>query len=150
MIKVYIAAPLFSSSEQKFNLELKFFIEEKGFDTYLPQLDGGILSDMLVAGVDLHLAKSTLFDRDLQAIKESEIVLFLLDGRVPDEGGCVEVGIAYALGKICIGFKTDARTFIANEDNVMISGVLNNQIARSFDELGTILIGASRQISFDQ
>lgn len=148
-MKVYIAAPLFSLSEQKFNLELKSFVEEKGFETYLPQFHGGILSDMLEKGADLHDAKRSLFERDLIAIHESQIVLFLLDGRVPDEGGCVEVGIAFALGKACIGFKTDARTFIANEDNVMISGVLKNQIARSFDELGTLLIEASKQISLE-
>lgn len=146
-MKVYIAAPLFSNAEKKFNIVVKEFVEEKGFETYLPQLDGGILSDLLAGGSDIVDAKSVLFSRDVEAIHKSQIVLFVLDGRVPDEGGCVEIGIAYALGKTCIGFKTDARSFLANEDNLMITGVLKGRIARDFDELGDLLVQVSREIA---
>ena len=44
-------------------------------------------------------------------------------GRVPDEGACVELGIAYASGKRCYGFKSDARSIELDMDlNPMISG----------------------------
>ena len=38
----------------------------------------------------------------------------VLDGRIPDEGACVELGIAYANGKRCYGVKTDARSVEIN------------------------------------
>ena len=47
----------------------------------------------------------------------------VLDGRVPDEGACVELGIAYAKGKRCYGVKTDTRGVEVNLDlNPMIAG----------------------------
>ena len=50
-------------------------------------------------------------------------MFFMLDGRVPDEGACVELGIAYASGKRCYGFKSDARSIELDMDlNPMISG----------------------------
>ncbi|MBP5727242.1 MAG: nucleoside 2-deoxyribosyltransferase, partial [Clostridia bacterium] len=46
-----------------------------------------------------------------------DAVLFLFDGRVPDEGACFELGYCcYAKGKRCIGYKTDARSFIDGFD----------------------------------
>jgi nucleoside 2-deoxyribosyltransferase len=48
-----------------------------------------------------------------------------LDGRVPDEGACVELGIAYGNGKRCYGFKTDTRSIEMGLDiNPMISGCM--------------------------
>ena len=32
----------------------------------------------------------------MSAIKNCDILIFFLDGRVPDEGACVELGMAYA------------------------------------------------------
>ena len=47
----------------------------------------------------------------------------VLDGRVPDEGACVELGIAYASGKRCYGIKGDARSVELDMDlNPMIRG----------------------------
>lgn len=143
---VYIAAPLFSHAEREFNLDLKEFVEAQGFTTYLPQFDGGLLADLLNSGIELQEAKSILFHRDLDAIQSSQIILFLLDGRVPDEGGCIEIGIGFALGKECIGFKTDYRSFIAGTDNLMITGVLKGRIASTFDELQMLLLETRRQV----
>jgi len=98
MSKVYIAAPLFSEIEKRFNLELNQFIKSLGFDTYLPQLDGGLVSELIKQDVSRKRANiiKMVFERDLDAIKKADILVFVLDGRVPDEGGCVELGIAYA------------------------------------------------------
>lgn len=47
----------------------------------------------------------------------------LVDGRVPDEGACVELGLAYAYGKRCYGAKTDTRSLELDLDlNPLISG----------------------------
>ena len=68
------------------------------------------------------------------------LLIFIMDGRVPDEGACVEIGIAFALGIDCIGIKTDSRSFISGYDNPMITGALKNRVARDFDEL-SLMIG---------
>ena len=56
---------------------------------------------------------------------KADILFMLLDGRAPDEGAAVELGIAYASGKRCYAFKTDARSVEYGMDiNPMITGCL--------------------------
>ena len=72
-----------------------------------------------------------LFKLDCEHIDWCDAIVFLFDGRVPDEGACFELGYCYAKGKRCIGYKTDARSFIDGYDNVMLYGapetVLHNE-----------------------
>jgi nucleoside 2-deoxyribosyltransferase len=56
----------------------------------------------------------------LGELKSSDFVVFNMDGRFPDEGACVEIGIGYALGKECVGLKTDVRVAFDGTDNPMI------------------------------
>lgn len=56
---------------------------------------------------------------------KSDILFILLDGRTPDEGACVELGIAYENGKRCYGIKSDARSIELDMDlNPMITSCL--------------------------
>ena len=43
-----------------------------------------------------------------------------MDGRVPDEGASFALGYAYAHGKRCAAYKTDARSASNGEDNLML------------------------------
>ncbi len=68
-----------------------------------------------------------MFNLDLKKIYESDVFLFVLDGRVPDEGACVELGLAYSHRELTlkykrlIGFQTDIRAaFIGAKLNPMI------------------------------
>lgn len=55
-----------------------------------------------------------------------EVLISDLNGRVPDEGGCVELGMAYAWGIKSIGFKTDTRALdYTGDDNLMIEGCMD-------------------------
>lgn len=137
--KIYIAGPLFSESELRYNESLDDYLVGLGFQTFLPQRDGYKLSELLDKGHSIDAAVGQIFDRDIKEIQESDIVVFILDGRVPDEGACVEVGYAYAIGKDCIGLKTDTRALMYNLINPLIVGALKNRIANSFHELGIIL-----------
>lgn len=47
---------------------------------------------------------------DVEMIRGCDVVEAVLDGRVPDEGVCVELGLSSALGKGVIGLMTDSRT----------------------------------------
>ena len=139
MNKIYVAAPLFSDSERELNVRLDAFVKELGYETYLPQQDGGVLTELVSDGMSMADARKFLFDKDWEAVQWCDIVLAILDGRVPDEGTCVEIGMGFALGKECIAYKTDLRSFIAGEDNVMISGAIKNRIAKSFSDLERLL-----------
>ena len=69
--------------------------------------------------------------------------IMLLDGRVPDEGACVELGIGYANQKRCYGIKTDTRSIEIDLDlNPMISECFI-RIFKDFD--GDKLIGQLEQ-----
>lgn len=73
---------------------------------------------------------------------EADVFLFMLDGRVPDEGACVELGMAHCheefehREKLLVGLRTDVRAaFLGSELNPMVR-VLLEYIAK--DE-GTLL-----------
>ena len=132
-MKIYIAAPLYCEYERNYNLKIDEMLRRNGYDTYLPQRDGGVVSEMpeYVDGVP---KDQYVFNKDLEAMSESDVFLFLLDGRVPDEGACVALGHFHAGGKPCIGLKTDSRTLCDGEDNLMIRMSLK-KICRNEEEL---------------
>jgi len=133
-MKIYIAAPLFNDMEKQRNLEIDEFVRSIGFETYLPQRDGGELVKLTKDAEDKEKVRRMIFERDFSEVKECFLLLFLLDGRVPDEGACFELGIAYALGKHCIGYQTDVRNFANGHNNLMLDMALTS-IARNLDEL---------------
>ncbi len=119
--RIYYAAPLFSESERDYNLKIVTILENYGYDVFLPQRDGFLASEL--EGKTEKEKTEMIFAKDKEEILKSDILFFMLDGRVPDEGACVELGIAYASGKRCYGFKSDARSVELDMDlNPMISG----------------------------
>ena len=140
MLKIYVAGPLFSEAEKQYNGYLSKHLEDMGFEIFLPQRDGHKLSELLANGESESFAMGKIFNRDISEIQKSDIVIFVMDGRVPDDGACVEIGYAYAMGKECIGLKTDPRTLMSNLDNPMILGALKDRIARNLKELEDFLI----------
>ncbi len=140
MSRIYVAGPLFSEAEKQYNEYLSKCLEDMGFETFLPQRDGYELSELLANGDSESFAMDKIFKRDISEIQKSDIVVFVMDGRVPDDGACVEIGYAYAMGKECIGLKTDPRTLMSDLDNSMILGALKDRIARNLKELEDFLI----------
>lgn len=136
--RIYIAGPLFSQGELEFNLVVDEYLKRLGFETFLPQKDGHKLSDLILNNQKLNAVK-IIFEKDIEEIKRSDILLFIMDGRVPDEGACVELGIAYALNKYCIGLKTDSRFLMDDIDNPLILGAINGRVARTIFELEYLL-----------
>lgn len=134
-LRVYVAGPLFSHAERRFNIELNDLIRQMGFETYFPQEDAGLISEMVEAGLDVHQARDAIFERNRLAVGECDIVAFIIDGRTPDEGACIEVGIGYALGKTCIGLKTDFRSCEPGGNNLMVDGVVQYRIAPDLEGL---------------
>jgi nucleoside 2-deoxyribosyltransferase len=140
VMKLYIAGPLFNEMERKRNEEVALLIEEVGCVTYLPQRDGGIFSQMLEKGMSTEEVRKHIFKEDMEAIKTSDIILCLVDGRVPDEGMCVELGVAYTLGKRCIGYRTDSRVSESEGMNIILEGCLEKVFTNKKDLLNFLLV----------
>lgn len=121
--RAYLAAPLFSDAERIFNLNLSKLLEEH-LDVYLPQRDGGLISEMIKMGIPSDDAACQVFQKDMEAIKQADFVIAILDGRSIDEGVAFEIGVGYCQSKRCIGLQTDSRRLAAWGNNPMITGAL--------------------------
>jgi nucleoside 2-deoxyribosyltransferase len=129
---IYFAAPLFCEAERTFNLQLTEKLEGRGFTVFLPQRDGVEISRPPFTEMTVGELCQAIFTVDRDKILEAHIFLFVLDGRVPDEGGGVELGIAYSQkqllqrDKLLIGLQTDWRAaFTWAKLNPMIHGALD-------------------------
>jgi nucleoside 2-deoxyribosyltransferase len=132
-LKMYLAGPLFSLAERTFNQNLKQLLSSY-FDVYLPQEDGGLIINMIKAGLPPKLASQKVFDIDIRAMNECDVFLIILDGRSVDEGAAFELGFAHAKGKPCYGLKTDFRQLLAFGNNPMIDGPIK-KIFENIEEL---------------
>ena len=146
MPALYFAGPLFSDSERTFNEELAVDIERVGYSVFLPQRDGGELRKPAEETLLQSERRRFIFATDYQHVIDCDVLLFVLDGRVPDEGAAMELGLAYAhreaVGRVrkLVGIKTDSRSaFFHSELNPMLSVPLDF-IARSHERLMVYLI----------
>ncbi|MCK1266888.1 MULTISPECIES: nucleoside 2-deoxyribosyltransferase [unclassified Bradyrhizobium] len=121
--RVYLAAPLFSQAERIRNKSLRDAISRFA-NVYLPQEDGGLILDLVRDGMPVEQAKSEIFELDIAAIRACDVLVIILDGRTVDEGASFELGYAFALGKTCVGLKTDPRMLLPIGDNPMIEAAL--------------------------
>lgn len=119
-LRLYLAAPLFSDGERAYNEALSASLQAVA-DIFLPQRDGLLLTDLIRSGVAVPLARRMIFDVDIAAIKECDVMLAILDGRAVDEGVAFELGVAHTLSKFCIGLRTDGRSLLPSGDNPMIA-----------------------------
>lgn len=131
--RIYLAAPLFSEAELHFNTQVKEILDPY-FDVYLPQQDGGLMVDMIKQGIHPDSAAKIVFQSDIKAIQQCDVLLIVLDGRSVDEGAAFELGYASALGKTCIGLQTDVRKLLPYGNNPMLNSALRF-ILKSIDEL---------------
>jgi len=139
--KVYFASPMFNHAEKEFNLRITKVLEEYGYKVFLPQRDG-IEAALLKDKTEEELTKM-IFALDATQVRNADIVFMNIDGRVPDEGASVELGMAYSIGKRCYGLKTDTHSVeFGLEMNPMISGCMI-KIFKNYD--GDKLVEEIRQ-----
>ena len=120
---------MFSQGERQFNLEISDRLSGS-FDVFLPQESGVLMPDLLYRGFSPRAAIRKVFARDLIAIQQCAALLIVLDGRSVDEGAAFELGLAYALRKVCIGLQTDLRRLAPFGNNPMIEGSLEGIFPR--------------------
>ncbi len=117
MKTVYLAAPLFSEAECDFNRKLRDEIKTAGFQVFLPQEDSNNIKD------DKN-RQQIIFNKNVDAIESSDIIVAVIDGTDVDSGTAWEIGYAFARGKTIIGLRTDFRT-------LGIEGTVNLMVERS-------------------
>lgn len=155
---IYLAGPLFSEAERCFNAQLTGKLEVLGFRVFLSQRDGGEREKPPYEAMTPEERRRATFDLDLAKIQEADIFLFVLDGRVPDEGACVELGIAYSQeelqgkDKLLVGLQTDTRAaflgsklnpmvriplqYVAEDEEALVRAVADYRIGVERDEKG--------------
>lgn len=97
MISIYLAGPLFSAAEMKFNLELSEWLTEKGCNVFLPQ------------AACLNKTTEEIFTLCKNGVESASAVVAILDGADADSGTCWECGYAFAKNIPVIIVRTDIR-----------------------------------------
>lgn len=122
---IYLAGPLFSDAERTFNAQVSRELEQFA-SVYLPQRDGGLMSEMTANGVSADVAACRVFRLDMDAIRKADYLIAILDGRAIDEGVAFELGVAFCQAKRCVGLQTDSRRLASWGNNPMITGALES------------------------
>jgi nucleoside 2-deoxyribosyltransferase len=130
--KLYLAAPLFTQAEWRWNAQLARSLRNLGYDVFLPQERAQSMLDGTEA-----FEPQTLFSANVREIRNAAIVIAILDGADADSGTCWECGYAYAMKRPVIGVRTDLRQ--GGDDpqsgvNLMLSGACQQVIAVPLDK----------------
>jgi nucleoside 2-deoxyribosyltransferase len=97
-VKIYLAGPLFTIAEKNFNATLARFLEDHGFDVWLPQ-----------EHEPRRNTARAIFQLDVEAIDLADVVVACMDGPDPDSGTSWECGYAFAKRKPIVCYRTDFR-----------------------------------------
>ena len=127
-MQIYLAAPLFSEAERDFNEKVAKELREVGFDVWMAQ-------ESLFIKDGTEEEKRSIYKADIIALKESDVVVAVLEGVDVDCGVAFEIGYAAALGKPIVGLKTDHRTFSRIENINLILEVPLRGIYKSVEEV---------------
>ncbi|TYE95166.1 nucleoside 2-deoxyribosyltransferase, partial [Escherichia coli] len=72
-------------AELSYNRELKKYLESE-FNVFLPQEDGLLLRDIMAESASLDVAEKKIFEADVMAMNNADIILVVLNGAHIDEG----------------------------------------------------------------
>lgn len=97
-MKLYIAAPLFTSAERAWNKQLEQFLVQSGHQVFLPQ-DNKFSQR----------TARTIFEADRALLDAADVVVAIMDGPDPDSGTSWECGYAYGKKPIVL-VRTDFRS----------------------------------------
>ena len=137
--RIYYAASLASEAERDFNRRVVGMIHDLGYSTWFPQEDAGLLTEYIEEdGMTLEEGRQYIFDLNIREVQACDMMVLCLDGRVPDEGACIEAGIAWGMHKRIIALKTDFREGEPGGNNIMIDGIVA-EVASSVDQLRDML-----------
>lgn len=128
--RVYMAGPLFNEGDRYTNQRNSDALRAAGYTTFLPQ-------EIVINDKSTPLVKAGCFYMDLKAIKQCDVLLANCNGIEIDSGTAAEIGLAYALGKKILVYKSDVRNYY-NEGNVLnnfVAGLVGGTVLRTLDEV---------------
>jgi nucleoside 2-deoxyribosyltransferase len=136
-MRVYFAAPLFTTAERIWNAEVARGLRAAGHDVFLPQEQE--------PGLDA----AGIFATDVGGIDGADGLVAVMDGPDPDSGTAWEVGYAYGRGKPIVLVRTDIRAMAgpAGPYNPMLAGAGTTRLdlpAASTDEVTEAILDALR------
>ena len=143
-MKIYLAAPLFSQKDRKYNRELA----EK-LTSLLPRCEVILPQDFRVgprgASFNDRRYLEALAERCVEEISRADVVLALLDGADADSGVAFEVGYARGIGKPVLGVRTDYRQLQIKGLNVMLAEGCTDVLCHfsfneSLEDLGDVIV----------
>ena len=127
-VMIFLSAPFFNKAEYNFNKAIARKLRNAEYDVWLAQEHPFIKSPSLEE-------KRKIYEDDIKALKQSDIIVAVLDGIEIDSGVAFEMGYAQALGKPIIGLKTDVRTFSFIENINLMLEVPSIKICKTVEEV---------------
>lgn len=113
-MKIYVAGPLFTLPERRFNSELAWLLRNYGHEVFLPQ-EHGLKPTAARSPKEIFLV-------DVAGIDQCDVVVACIDGPDPDSGVAWELGYAYAKRKKTIAYRTDTRLYDGQDKvNLMLT-----------------------------
>jgi nucleoside 2-deoxyribosyltransferase len=100
MLKIYLSGPLFSRADIAWGARVKSFLEER-----LPETS--VLWPHEIAPCSAGIKE--IFQANIEALNEADLMVALLDGSQVDDGTAWEVGFFHSQGKKVLGLRTDLR-----------------------------------------
>lgn len=113
--RVYLASPLFTEAERKYNELIRDLLATHCFEVYLPQEVGLDSASRNRDAID-HIFRS-----HCDALQKTDWIVAIIDGADADSGCAWEIGYAYAKGIPVVSLRTDFRHVGQNEHvNLML------------------------------
>ena len=123
-LKVFLNSPLSHMAAQILNTKIKEILEEEGFICILPQ-------NILPPGPNADPKK--VFRRNVELVKKCDIVLSVLDA--PGEGVIFELGVAHALNKPIVAFRSNGQSYLGKVIEGLWLTLPESQKATTLEEL---------------
>ncbi|HOU70329.1 MAG TPA: nucleoside 2-deoxyribosyltransferase [Methanothrix sp.] len=100
MLKIYLSGPIFSQADVAWGSRVRQFLED--------HIEGSrVIWPYEIAPASAGLRE--IFQANLRALEEADIMVALLDGTQVDDGTAWEVGWFFSQGKKVLGLRTDLR-----------------------------------------
>ena len=131
-LRIYHAAPLFSTPELMYNIMNVKKLRAEGFACFNPQ-------DHALVGNSADPAfRQQIHDDDHLALEECDVCVAYLEGVEPDSGTVIEVGIAHQMGKPVYGIRADRRTYcdpVIKVNNMVLGCLVNATTYECVEEI---------------
>lgn len=110
--KIYIAGPLFNVHEKKYLEDIAEVLEGANFDCFLPHRDQtGIDPEELKNNEISQETKDIIFQTDIEALKEADLIVALVTGQDIDSGTASEIGFMFAKNKPVLAITAEERRY---------------------------------------